>query len=124
MAHSGSSLCIAIVIPVPAVAQKSLPPLANGTVIQGKGLYRHDGPLRIEGKVKLSGMDLDLRGPITVAAGADLELDHVNLQVSDPSNAANGTSGLRCEGPAKITIRNSKMTETGSAHPMWRIGAN
>ena len=115
------SLWIALSIAVPAVAQKTLPPLANGTVIQEKGVYRRDGPLRIEGKVKITGIDLDLRGPMTVAAGADLELDHVNLQVSDPSNAANGTSGLRCEGPAKITIRNSKMTETGSAHPIWRL---
>ena len=112
---------IALAIALPAMAQKTLPPLVNGTVIQEKGAYRHDGPLRIEGKVKLSGIDLDLRGPITVAAGADFELDHVNLQVSDAPGAANGTSGLQCEGPAKITIRNSKMTETGSAHPMWRI---
>src|SRR5262249_3043855 len=36
-------------------------------------------------------------------------------------NAANGASGLHCEGPAKITIRNSKMTQTGSAHPIWRL---
>lgn len=114
-------LSLALAMAVPAMAQKTLPPLVNGTAIQGKGAYRHDGPLRIDGKVKLSGIDLDLRGPIVVAAGADFELDHVNLQVSDAPGAANGTSGLQCEGPAKITIRNSKMTETGSAHPMWRI---
>jgi hypothetical protein len=67
----------------------------------------------------MQGIDLDVRGPITVAAGADLEIDDVRIQVSDPPGSANGTSNLRCEGPAKITIRNSKMTATGSAHPIW-----
>ncbi|MGH9494873.1 MAG: hypothetical protein ACRD3B_07750, partial [Candidatus Sulfotelmatobacter sp.] len=114
-------LCLVFALCLPAVAQKTLPPLVDGTVIQEKGNYRHDGPLRIQGKVKLSGIDLDLRGPVTVAAGADLELDHVNLQISDPSDATNGASGLRCEGPAKITIRNSMMTVIGSAHPIWRL---
>jgi hypothetical protein len=108
-------------ISLPAVGQKMLPPLKDGAVVQETGTYRHDGPLRIEGKVKLSGIDLDLRGPVTVAAGADVEFDHLNLQVSDAVDAANGASGLHCEGPARITIRNSKMTVTGSAHPIWRL---
>ncbi|HEX3820412.1 MAG TPA: hypothetical protein VHW45_08770 [Candidatus Sulfotelmatobacter sp.] len=114
-------LCVLFAASLPAFAQKILPPLVDGTVVQARGTYRHDGPLYIQGKVKLSGIDLDLRGPMTVAAGADLELDHVNLEVSDPTHSANGASGLHCEGPAKITIRNSKMTERGSAHPMWRL---
>lgn len=67
----------------------------------------------------MKGIDLDLRGPITVSAGADLELQDVRIRVSDPADSANGTSNLRCEGPARITIRHSKMTAVGSAHPIW-----
>jgi hypothetical protein len=106
---------------VPALAQKRLPPLVDGTVIDQKGAYRQDGPLHIEGKVKISGIDLDLRGPITVAAGANLELDHVKIQVSDPPDSSNGASGLHCAGAATITISNSTMNATGSAHPIWRL---
>ena len=108
-----------LVLSLPTLAQKPLPPLKDGTVLHEKGSYRQDGPLRIQGHVRLQGIDLELRGPITVAAGADLEIDNVRVQVSDPAQMANGTSNLRCERPAKITIRNSKMTAIGSAHPIW-----
>jgi hypothetical protein len=103
----------------PAFGQRSLPALKDGTVIDEKAEFRHDGPLLIAGRVKLKGISLDLRGAITVASGADLELDDVNIKVSDPPASTNGASGLHCEGPAKIWIRRSKMTAVGSAHPIW-----
>ena len=113
------SLCLFLLVALPAPAQKSLPDLKDGTIIHEKSEYRHDGPLRIEGRVKIQGAEIDLRGPITVAAGADVEFEDVKLRVSDPINSANGASGLRCEGPAKITIRHSSMAVVGSAHPIW-----
>lgn len=103
----------------PAVGQKTLPALKDGTVIDEKAEFRHDGSLLITGRVKLKSISLDLRGPITVAAGADLELEDVNIKVSDPPASPNGTSGLRCEGPAKIRIHRSTMIAEGSAHPIW-----
>ena len=117
-------LCLFLLVALPAPAQKSLPELKDGTIIHEKSLYRHDGPLRIEGHVKIQGVEIDLRGPITVAAGADVEFEDVKLRVSDPINSANGASGLRCEGPAKITIRRSSMAVVGSAHPIWVLQGN
>ncbi|HLV85877.1 MAG TPA: hypothetical protein VKV39_02800 [Candidatus Sulfotelmatobacter sp.] len=104
-----------------AIAQKSLPPLEDGAVIDEKAAYIQNGPLHIAGHVRIHGITLDIRGPITVASGADLELSDVNLQVSDPPGSPNGTSSLRCEGPARIRIRHSTMTEVGSAHPIWLL---
>ena len=104
-----------------AVGQKTLPALKDGTVIDEKTDFRQDGPLHIEGHVKLKGIFLDLRGPITVASGADLTLEDVKIKVSDPPGAANGTSGLQCEGPAKITVLRSTMAAEGTAHPMWGL---
>lgn len=104
---------------LPVLAQKPLPPLKDGTVINERASYRQDGPLQIQGRVRIQGIDLDLRGPITISAGADLELQDVSIRVSDPPDAPNGTSNLRCQGPAKITIRHSKMMAVGSAHPIW-----
>jgi hypothetical protein len=112
-------LCIFLILAYPALGQKPLPGLKDGTVIDEKTEFRHDGVLLIAGHVKLRGISLDLRGPITVAAGADLELEDVNIKVSDPPASPNGTSGLRCEGPAKIRIHRSTMTVAGSAHPIW-----
>lgn len=112
-------MCFLIMLTVFARGQKTLPPLKDGVVIDEKTDFRHDGALLISGHVKLKGISLDLRGPVTVSAGAELELDDVKLKVSDPPTAPNGTSGLRCEGPAKITIRKSTMTAEGSAHPIW-----
>jgi hypothetical protein len=112
-------LCLALALAGPAIAQKQLPPLLNGTVIDDKGAYRQDGPLHVQGKVTIRGIDLDLRGPITVAAGAELELEQVKIQLSDPPDSSNGASGLRCEGAATITIRHSTMAAMGSAHPIW-----
>ena len=109
------------VFALPALAQKSLPPLTDGTTIKETGTYRHDGPLHISGHVRIQGIDLDLRGPITLAAGTDLELEDVTLRVSDPPDSANGTSSLHCEGAVNITIRHSKMTPTAHAHPIWRL---
>ena len=45
----------------------------------------------------------------------------MNLTVSDPEGAPNGTSGLRCEGPARVIVRHSTMIPAGSAHPMWGL---
>ena len=108
-----------LVFAFPAFGQKALPVLKDGTVIDEKAEFRHDGSLLIAGRVKLKGISLDLRGPITLAAGAELELEDVNIKMSDPPASANGASGLRCEGPAKINIRHSTMTAVGSAHPIW-----
>jgi hypothetical protein len=110
-----------IVLARPAEAQKTLPELRDGTVVNERASYRHDGPLRVEGRVKLKGLSLDLRGPITIASGATFELEDVHIQVSDPVGSPNGTSGLRCEGPANIIIRRSTMAPKGSAHPMWGL---
>ncbi|HEX6805622.1 MAG TPA: hypothetical protein VF133_18220 [Terriglobales bacterium] len=114
------SLLSLILAPL-AIAQRPLPALHDGTVLDEKAEFRQDGPLRIAGHIKLKGITLDLRGPITVAPGADLELDDVQIKVSDPSGSANGTSSLHCEGPAKISIRHSSMQAQGSAHPIWAL---
>jgi hypothetical protein len=111
--------CLLLTFALPAVGQTNLPALKDGTVIDERAAFRHDGPLLIGGRVKLKGISLDLRGPITVASGADLELEDVNIKVSDPPGSPNGTSGLRCEGPAKITVHRSSMSGEGSAHPIW-----
>jgi hypothetical protein len=102
-------------------AQTTLPPLNDGVVVAGPGKYRHDGELRVQGKVTLRNLDIDLRGPIRVAAGSTFELDNVRLTISDPPGAQNGSSGLDCDGPAHIIVRNSTMGPAGSAHPMWRL---
>lgn len=114
-------LCFLLTLAFPAFGQKTLPDLKDGTVIEEKTEFRHDGPLTISGRVKLKGISLDLRGPITVAAGADLELDDVKIKVSDPPASPNGTSGLHCDGPAKISIHRSTMIPEGSAHPIWQL---
>jgi hypothetical protein len=117
-------LYLFLTLTVAAFGQKALPALKDGTVIDEKTEFRHDGPLLIAGRVKLKGISIDLRGPITVAAGADFELDDVNIKVSDPPESPNGTSGLRCGGPAKISIHRSTMTAEGSAHPIWWLQGN
>ena len=103
------------------LAQKALPPVHDGAVLSGPGEFRHDGELFIEGRVTLRHMTLHLRGPIRVGAGAILEFDDVHLLVSDETGAPNGTSGLRCEGPAHVTILRSTMVPEGAAHPMWQL---
>ncbi len=110
-----------LMLTLPAIGQRALPALDDGTVIDEKAEFRHDGLLRVSGRVKLKNISLDLRGPLTLAAGADLELDDVNLRVSDPPASTNGTSGLHCEGPAKLKIHRSIMTAVGSAHPIWAL---
>jgi hypothetical protein len=114
-------LFAAIAVPASSIAETPLPPLHDGVVITGPGEFSHDGELVIQGKVILKQMKLALHGPIRVAAGATLELDDVNLVVSDPAGAPNGTSGLRCEGPAHVIVRHSSMAPAGSAHPMWQL---
>lgn len=109
------------VIPALAVAEQPLPPLHDGIVVAGPGQFRHDGELFIQGKVILTGLTLNLHGPIRVAAGATLEMEDVDLIVSDPPGAPNGTSGLRCEGPAHIIVHHSTMKPADSAHPMWLL---
>lgn len=113
--------CLFLLFPLalPAVGQQNLPDLHDGAVVSGGQRYQQNGPLRISGHVKLKDISLDLRGPVLVSRGADLELDHVALHVSDPPGAANGASSLRCEGPATIRIHQSTMTVEGSAHPIW-----
>ena len=110
-----------LILPQLARAQAPLPALRDGTVLDERAEFRQEGPLRIAGRVKLKGISLDLRGPVTLAAGADLELDDVTIKVSDPPGSANGTSGLHCEGPARIKINHSSMRAEGSAHPIWRL---
>jgi hypothetical protein len=111
----------AMVIAAPVRAEKPLPALHDGVVLSGPGEFRHDGELLVQGKVTLKQMTLALHGPIRVAAGATLEFDHVHIVVSDPDGAPNGTSGLRCEGPAHIIVRHSTMAPAGSGHPMWGL---
>ena len=117
--------CVVPLVPLcllaAAKAEKPLPPLHDGVVLTGPGEFRRDGELRIEGKVTLKQMTLALHGPIRVAAGATFELDDVHLVISDPDGAPNGTSGLRCEGPAHVIVRHSTMAPAGSAHPMWSL---
>ena len=114
-------LLVSTALPAISFAETPLPPLRDGAVITGPGEFRHDGELFIQGKVTLKQMKLALHGPIRVAAGATLELDDVNLVVSDPEGTPNGTSGLRCEGPAHVIVRRSTMMPAGSAHPMWGL---
>lgn len=104
-----------------ATSQRPLPLLHDGTVLAGPGEFRHDGELLVQGKVTLSDLTLHLHGPIRVAAGATFEITNVHLVIYDPENASNGTSGLTCDGPAHILIRNSTMVPAGSAHPMWLL---
>lgn len=102
-----------------AIAQKPLPSLHDGAVLSGPGEFRHDGELFVQGKVTLSNLTLHLHGPIRVAAGATLEITNVHLLIYDPKGASNGASGLTCDGPAHVIIRNSTMAPVGTAHPMW-----
>ena len=110
-----------IVIPALVAAEQPLPSLHDGVVVAGPGQFRHDGELFIQGKVVLTGLTLNLHGPIRVVAGATLEMDDVNLVVSDPPGAPNGTSGLRCDGPAHIIVHHSTMRPVNNAHPMWLL---
>ncbi len=50
-----------------------------------------------------------------------MKLDGVHLLVSDPDGAPNGTSGLKCDGPAHVLVRRSTMAPEGTAHPMWGL---
>ncbi len=113
-----------LTLPAIARAETPLPPLHDGSVITGPGKFRHDGGLLIQGKVTLKQMTLAQHGPIVVAAGATLELDDVHLVISDPEGAPNGKSGLGCEGPAHVIVRNSTMDPEGSAHPIWFLQGN
>jgi hypothetical protein len=109
------------ILPPAFAADRSLPALPDGSVIEGPGQFRHDGELKITGHVSLRHLTLDLHGPITVDAGATFELNDVHLLVSDPPGAANGTSGLHCVGAAHIKIQDSTMEPVGSGHPMWGL---
>ncbi len=112
---------VPIALPALSFAETPLPPLRDGAVITGPGEFRHDGELFIQDKVTLRHMKLALHGPIRIATGATFELDDVNLVVSDPEGAPNGTSGLRCEGSARVIVHRSTMAPAGSAHPMWQL---
>lgn len=108
-------------LPAVVSAQRPLPALHDGSILSGPGEFRHEGELYIQGKVRLTEMTLALHGPIRLSAGATLEFDKVRLVISDPEGAPNGTSGLRCEGPAHVIVRHSTMAPAGSAHPMWAL---
>ncbi len=108
-------------LPEIAGAQRPLPALYDGAIIAGPGEFRQDGALVVQGAVTLKNLTLDLHGPIRVARGATLELDDAQLRVADPKGAPNGFSGLKCDGPAHLIIRNSSMEPVGPAHPMWVI---
>ncbi len=108
-------------LPIPVRAEQPLPALHDGAILSGPGEFRHDGALLVQGKVTLKQMTFALHGPIRVEAGATLELDDVHLVISDPDGAPNGTSGLRCEGPAHVIVRRSTMVPAGTAHPMWLL---
>lgn len=120
------TFCLVVLLwaSIPLRAQRALPALHDGAVLSGPGEFRHDGELLVQGHVTLRNMTLQLHGPIRVAAGATLELRDVHLLVSDPEGAPNGTSGLRCEGPAHVIVRHSTMAPVGTAHPMWGLKGN
>jgi hypothetical protein len=103
------------------VEDRALPPLHDGIVVTGPGRFQQLSELKIQGKVTLKHLTLDLKAPTVLSEGATLQLEDVRLNVSDPPGAPNGTSGLRCIGRANIIVRDSTMTPTGSAHPMWLI---
>src|ERR1700736_5156252 len=114
-------LYLFLTVAFPAFGQKTRPGLNDGTVIDENAEYRHDGSLSIAGRVKLKGISLDLRGVITVASGADLELEDVHIEdvhinVSDPTASPNCARGLRCEGPAK--------PEPGASNCPFRLRLN
>jgi hypothetical protein len=100
---------------------RPLPPLHDGSVITGPGIFRQDEKLTIEGHVSLHNLTLELRAPVRLAPGATLELGDVHVVVSDPPGSANGTSNLICDGPAHVVIHNSTMHPSGSAHPIWGL---
>jgi hypothetical protein len=100
---------------------RSLPSLHDGIEVSGPGIFQQDEKLNIAGHVVLRNLTLNLRAPIQIAAGATLELSRVDLIVSDPPGAANGTSNLSCEGPVHLIIHDSTMRPLGSAHPIWRL---
>ena len=106
---------------LPLFAQTALPSLHDGAVLSGPGEFQHQGELFVQGRLTLRNMTLHLHGPIRVAKDATLRIENVHLLVSDPAGAPNGVSGLRCEGPAHIIIRQSTMAPVGSAHPMWLL---
>ncbi len=103
------------------VAIQPLPALYDGVVVTGPGHFEQLSELKIQGQVTLKNLILDLKAPVILSRGSTLFLEDVHLNVSDPPGAPNGTSGLQCDGPAHIIIRNSELVPTGSAHPMWRI---
>src|SRR5580704_16134753 len=109
-------LYLLLTLALPAVGQKTLPALKDGTVIDEKAEFRQDGSLLIAGRVRLKGISLDLRGAITVASGADLELEDVHINVSDPTASPNCARGLRYEGPAK--------PEPGASNCPFRLRLN
>ncbi len=102
-------------------AEEPLPPLHDGVVITGPGQFEQLTELKIHGKVTLKNLVLDLKAPVVLSAGATLVLEEVQISISDAAGTANGSSGLRCDGPAHIVIRNSTMAPAGSAHPIWMI---
>ena len=116
-----SRLAVSFLMSSPLFPQTALPSVHDGLVLSGPGEFLHEGELFVQGRVTLRNLTLHLAGPIRVAEDATLEFDNVHLLVSDPEGAPNGTSGLRCEGPAHIIIRQSTMTPLGSAHPMWLL---
>jgi hypothetical protein len=114
-------LALLLSIASPLLAQRALPLLYDGTVLSGPGEFWHEGELLVQGSVTLRNLTVHLNGPIRVAEGATLQIENVHLLVSDPAGAPNGMSGLRCEGPARVIIRQSTMAPVGSAHPMWLL---
>ena len=100
---------------------RPLPSLHDGIEVSGPGIFQQDEKLNIAGHVVLRNLTLNLRAPIQIAAGATLELSRVELIVSDPPGAANGTSNLSCTGPVHLIIHESTMRPLGSAHPIWRL---
>jgi hypothetical protein len=101
--------------------ERPLPALRDGSVVSGPGTFRQESPLRIDGHVRLENLTLKLSAPIVVARGAKFELKGVHLIVSDRPGSANGSSNLRCEGPAGFLISDSTMVTNDSAHPIWSL---
>ena len=116
-----SAILFARLDPLAAAAEQPLPSLHDGAVITGPGRFEQLTELKIQGKVTLRNLALDLKAPVILSGGATLVLEDVQISVSDAPGTANGSSGLHCDGPAQILVRNSTMEPTGSAHPIWMI---
>jgi len=78
-----------LTVAFPAFRQRTLPALKDGTVLNEKAEYRHNGSLSIAGRVKLNTWD--------VYAGGETDLTFTNSVIDE----------LSANGHARLTVRDS-----------------